>query len=217
MTPIDPEELPDWLYVFVNRGNPAAVMNLEITGQYSSPVLAEFGNAEFAAAYSDGSADFLPFVPNPTKSLGFMSPYLLTAINGYRIEHDAELARRNYFKDAPSRLTGIFAFESQEDCARASQRFGWDLSTVQRFKPQTVLRATRVNMEIVSLARLAYARGSLDPAALDHLWRTYWSGADSLAVDLPTPDCRGREQVSVDATWEWIVDGSLLHENKVGR
>jgi hypothetical protein len=211
----DTNQLPDWFYVFVNQGNSRAVMNLDITGQYSSPVLAAMGEPEFAGAYADGSADFLPFVPNPHLSSGFMSPFVLTTINGYRIEYDAELARRAHFKDAPSRLTGIFGFESHADCEKVSARFGWDMGTMQKFKPQTVLRATRVNMEIVSLARFAYGRGALDATTIDALWRAYWGGADSIAFDLPSVDAKTREKHTADAIWEWIIDGSLLHESRV--
>lgn len=209
-------KLPDWLYVFVNTANSIAVMNLQITGQYSSPVIAGMEDRKFASAYADGSADYLPFVPNPNLSTGFMSPFTVGSINEYRVEYDAELARRAYFKETPSRLTGIFAFESMEVCEAVSQRHGWPLSQVQRFKPENVLRAARVNMDIVSLARTAYRRASFTPESIDHLWRAYWSGADSYAMDLPTVDARGREQPSVGATWEWIIDGVLRQAGNAG-
>jgi hypothetical protein len=210
-----PNGLPEWLFVFVNPANSMAVMNLQITGRYSSPALAGLDDKKFAAAYADGSADFLPFIPNPSQSTGFMSPFTMNAINGYRIEYDAELARRAYFKDSPSRLTGIFAFESMETCEVVSRKYGWSLQQVQRFKPDHVLRATRVNMEIVSLARLGYSRASFTPESVDRLWRSYWSRADRYAMDLPTVDATSREQHSVGAIWEWIIDGVLLHEGKV--
>jgi len=213
---VEHQQPPAWVYVFVNQSNPMAVMNLDITGQFSSPVLAAMEEPGFAASYADGTADFLPFTPNPTISTGFWSPFVLSTINGYRIEYDAELARRAIFKKAPSRLTGIFAFESLADCQRVSGKFGWPIGTVQKFQPQTVLRATRVNMEIVSLARLAYRRASLDAITIDALWRAYWSGADRFTFDLPSVDAMSRETHTAETTWEWIIDGSLLHESKAG-
>jgi hypothetical protein len=153
--------LPDWVYVFVDPNNVMAVMNLKITGQYTSSALAAMEDERFASAYVDGSADFLPFVPNESASTGFMSPFVVSTINDYRVEYDAELTRRASFKDAPSRLSGIFAFDSIEACEEVSRRFGWHLEQVQRFRPTTVLRAARVNMEIVSLARFAYGRAML--------------------------------------------------------
>ncbi|HET9592612.1 MAG TPA: hypothetical protein VFP17_06830 [Solirubrobacterales bacterium] len=139
----------------------------------------------------------------------------MAAINAYRVEYDAELARRAHFKDASSRLTGIFAFGSMEVCEAVSQRHHWPLNQVQRFKPENVLRATRVNMDIVSLARTAYRRASFTPESIHHLWRSYWGGADGYMMDLPTVDGRGREQHSVGATWEWIIDGVLRQEGKI--
>jgi hypothetical protein len=53
---------------------------------------------EFAAAYSDGGADFLPFI---------------------RIEYNAELARCAHFKDVPSRLTDVL-LSSRAQSASAS-------------------------------------------------------------------------------------------------
>ncbi len=209
-------QLPDWVYIFVNQGNNMAVMNLQITGRYSSPVLVALEDPNFRTAYLDGSADFLPYVPNPAVSTGFLSPFTASSLGNYRVEYDAELTRRTFFPDAPSRLTGIFAFESMTDCQRASERFGWDINSVQRFQSQQILKATRVNMEIVSLARLVYVRSAFDQASTEHLWRSYWGGEDNYAVDLPSVDATKREVHKVDATWEWIIDGSLLHESRVG-
>ena len=207
--------LPDWVYVFVDPGNVMAVMNLQITGQYTSSALAAMEDKRFASAYADGSADFLPFVPNGSASTGFMSPFVVGTINNYRVEYDAELTRRAFFKDAPSRLSGIFAFESIEVCKDVSRRFDWPLEQVQRFRPTTVLRAARVNMEIVSLARFAYSRAMVDSVGIERLWRAYWSGADNYAMNLPSVDARQREDRAVGATWEWIIDGSLVHESRI--
>jgi hypothetical protein len=67
----------------------------------------------------------------------------------------------------------------------------------------------RVNMEIISLARTAYARAMLDADSLDHLWRSYWTGTPDYSMELPTVDGRGREVVSVDAMWKLLIDGRL--------
>jgi hypothetical protein len=211
------QSLPEWVYVFVDRGNPIAVMNLQITGQYTSSVLAAMSDPDFAAAYVEGRADFLPFVPNGSVSTDFRAPFAVGVLNDYRVEYDAELARRAYFKDAPSRLTGIYAFASMDDCRAANAKYpaNWPLDTVQRFKTENVLRATRVNMEIPLLARIAYRRAALTPQSIDHLWRAYWSGEDDYAMDLPTVDAKEREPMSAGTIWEWIIDGSLLHESRV--
>lgn len=206
--------VPDLLYVFVNETNLMAAMNLEVAGRFSSSVVAALRDPEFAAAYSEGSADFLPFVPNPGLSSGFISAYGATAINGYRVEYDAELARRAHFKSAPSRLTGVYAFESYADCQRVSQKYGWRLESVRRFRQEVVLRAVRVNMEIVSLARLAYARAALDESSIDWLWRCYWGGSPSIDIELPSVDGKSRERLTSGVIWEWIIDGVLVIEGQ---
>lgn len=209
------DELPEWLYVFVDPTNPMSVMNLKITGRYTSTVLAALEAPAFHAAYRDGTADFLPFLPNPNVSTQFISPFVKGTMNNYYVEYDAELARRTHFKHAPSRLTGIYAFGSMEDYQAVSAAHGWNVAEVQRFKPQHILRAARVNMEVVSLARHAYNRAMIDPASKDHLWRAYWSGAATYAMDLPSVDATQRDQVTVGARWEWILDGVLVHESRV--
>jgi hypothetical protein len=70
-------------------------------------------------------------------------------------------------------------------------------------------------MEIVSLARLAYGRAMLDADGIERLWRAYWSGADDYTMDLPSVDAKQREIVSAGTTWEWIIDGALLHDSRV--
>jgi hypothetical protein len=83
--------------------------------------------------------------------------------------------------------------------------------------PKSPFCAPRVNMEIVSLARLAYSRAMLDQQSIEHLWRAYWSGDDNYTMELPSVDATQRETVSAGTTWEWIIDGSLLHESRVGQ
>jgi hypothetical protein len=69
-------------------------------------------------------------------------------------------------------------------------------------------------MELVSLARYAYRRAMLDAATIEHLWRAYWSGADEYAMDLPSVNARQREICRAGTTWEWIIDGALVHESR---
>lgn len=202
------------VFVFINQASSMAVMNLEITGQFVSPVYAAVADASFRSAYASGSADFLPFTPNPDLSTGFMSPFTAGSLSNYHTEYDAELCRRAAFTHAPSRLTAVYAFDSMEACDEATRRYGWDLSTVVPFEVMHVLRSVRVNMEIVSLARHAYATSMLDEQTKDHLWRSYWAGADSYDMDLPTLDAKGRHQVTVDALWELLVDGQLQRADR---
>jgi hypothetical protein len=198
------------VYVFVNQASPLAVMNLRNTGTFISPVYAAIENdSEFAIAYGQGRADFLPFTPNDEVSSAFMSPFTANAICNYRAEWDAEVTRRRWFPGAPSRLTAIFAFQRPEDCEQASRKHHWPLSEVRRFRITHVLRRIRVNMEIVSLARTAYARAMLDAHSIERLWRSYWSGIPRLSMDLPSLDARERETTTVETLWELLIDGRL--------
>lgn len=84
---------------------------------------------------------------------------------------------------------------------------------MQRFKVQRALRATKVNMEIVSLMRFAYARASMQPESDDAIWRAYWAGEGEFEIDLPSADATQREVHKSGALWEWIIDGNLIHES----
>jgi hypothetical protein len=189
-------------------------MNLEITGQFVAPVYAAMAEESFRHKYASGAADFLPFMPNPNLSTGFMSPFTAGSLSNYRVEYDAELCRRAAFRHAPSRLTALYAFDSLDSCHEASRRYKWDISTVVPFEVMDVLRSVRVNMEIVSLARHAYATSMLDAHTTDDLWRSYWAGAESYSMDLPSVDAKGRRQVAVDALWELLIDGRLRRADR---
>jgi hypothetical protein len=47
------------------------------------------------------------------------------------------------------------------------------------------------------------------------MWRSYWSGHGDYQVDLLSLDATRREQHSSGVLWEWIIDGSLIHEDRV--
>ena len=64
-----------------------AVMNLQITGRYSSAAVAGLEDPGFAKAYENGDADFLPLVPNPNLSTSFLSPFTVATVSGYRVEY----------------------------------------------------------------------------------------------------------------------------------
>jgi hypothetical protein len=88
------------VYVFVNQASPLAVMNSRSRGRSCRPCTPPFEvDNEFAAAYEEGRADFLPFVPNDKASTGFLSPFTAGTINGYRVEWDAEVARKQRFSE----------------------------------------------------------------------------------------------------------------------
>lgn len=206
---------PPLVYVFVSRASPAAVINYELTGTFMSPVYAALEqDPSFREQYVSGTADFLPYAPNPQLSTGFLSPFTAGALSAYAVEYDAELARRAHFPQLPSRLTAVFALETREACEEVHRRYGWDLGEVVPFRVVHALRVCRVNMEIVSLARDAYRTSMLAAEERDRLWRSYWSGADRYAMDLPTIDARGRRLREAGALWEVLLDGKLVRADR---
>lgn len=193
---LSPAEYPSRLYVFVDRSNFVTANNIAVTGVFTSADPLLLGR------------DNLPFVPNPEFG-GGLTPFLSRTISEYRVEYDAELARRRHAPDAPSRLTAVYAFGDEESCRVAVGRHGWDPSEVQVFTlvPGTALRVRRVNMEIVSLARAVYHRAAWSHDDIDALWRAYWQGAEDFAVEMPTP--RGHESKRSGCLWEYLIEGAI--------
>ena len=208
-------DCPDLVFAFVNRGSWFTRHNFDVTGQFTSPILGAIMDPAFAAAYQDGSADFLPLVPNDHQSTSFLSPFLSSTIADYRVEMDAEVVRRTHFRSAPSRLTGVYAFEHFADCEEASQRHGWPIAEVRRFQTRWVQRAVRANMEIVSLARAAYRAATWTQEQTNLIWSAYWGGEESLTLSLPIDGASTYDNLSSGVLWEWIIDGALVHEDRV--
>jgi len=142
MPNLDPESYPDPFYIFVDQANATTYNNFNTTGQFCSAAMAAAGDPATWADYADGRFDFLPFIPNP-QFAGFLSPFVSDLITAYRVEYDAEQARRVHAPEAPSRLSAVFAFGSYAECEEVSQTHGWPLAEVKEFKPVThpLLRA----------------------------------------------------------------------------
>lgn len=152
--------------------------------------------------------DNLPFLPNPAFG-GAVSPFLVGLMSQYRVEYDIESVRREVAPDAPSRLTSVYAFGDEASCRAAAHAHGWKLDTVRRFRlvDELPLQVRRVNMEIVSLGRLAYATAALDASDIKELWTAYWSGADHFSMDLPAPPSFQTRHSG--CIWEYLIDGYI--------
>jgi hypothetical protein len=213
-------------YVFVNRAAFWVRQNFERTGAFVSGGFAAAAPEALPAgilmawaggpaapqgdaarqAYVDGTLDFLQFVPNP-RFFGIMTPFATNVINNYRVEYDAEMARRSYNRLLPSRLSAVYAFTDIESCELAASRWEWPLDQVRRFRlvPHALNRVTRVNMEIVSLARSAYPRGTWSGEDIGQIWRSYWAGSGNIDLDIPTGD-GPPERRSSGVMWEHLID-----------
>lgn len=187
-------------------------------------VSAGFSSATIESSFRDdyltGSADYFPFIPNPNRKPQFTSLFNLSATSLYLVEYNAERTRRLSFPLAPSRLSAVFAFATEEDCNRASTLYGWALTSVRRFRlaPHPLNRVARVNMEIISLMRSVQPRASWDEAQTNAIWSHYWSGRGSM--DLEVPVIRNgsivRQTFSAGEIWEYLIEGRLdLEESHV--
>lgn len=152
------DALPEEFFIFVNQLHPVASHNYRITRTFTSRFYPLLQTGEGRRALDNGEVDPFPFVPNHNMYPD-LSPFTVSAMNEYRIEYDAEQARRRSFPLKPSRLSAIFAFGDEQACVEASHRYRWPLESVRRFKlkePNQEARAAKVNMEIISLMRSAY-------------------------------------------------------------
>jgi hypothetical protein len=195
------------VYVFVDETNPMVGMNL-LTGSFVSPALvATQIDPGFLERYQKGEVSWPPFVPNPNATQPY-SPFTLNTINDYRVEYDAEYTRAQWFSDAPSRFSAIFAFESWADCLAASAAHNWSLAEVRMFRVGITLRACRVNMEILTLAREVYPKTAISKAAWEYVWRSYWGGVMDATLSFPTAD-GGRQDHTIGVIPELLIDGRL--------
>jgi hypothetical protein len=127
------------------------------------------------------------------------------------VEYDAEQTRLRCNPILPSRLSAIYAFGDYESCKQVSVKYpGWSLAEVERFRllPHLSNRVVRVNMEIVSLARVAYRSASWTAAQIEGFWRSYWSGGGSISVELPV-DGVHFERCDSGEIWEYLIEGAL--------
>jgi hypothetical protein len=107
----------------------------------------------------------------------------------------------------------VYAFGSEEDCQKASERHKWDLGELLRFRllPHPLNRVHRANMEIVSTMRGAYPSGSWSREQHDAIWRHYWSGGGPLAVEIQAvrDNTLGWQSIPSGEIWESLIEGRL--------
>lgn len=203
-------DCPNEFFIFCNRYNWVTEHNLSVTKGFTSAAYSFCDNNNaFTKKYLEGSVNYLPFLPTTT-DCGFLSPYCLTAINDYRIEYDAEICRKRNYPKFPSRLSAIFAFGDLETCHIVAKKYGWDLSSVKKFKlvEHPLTRVIKVNMEIVSLAKLSYKISYSNAEDLDRYWRHYWSGGGAIQEELPSQNY-SRKTFDSGVIFEYLIEGSV--------
>jgi hypothetical protein len=221
--------VPSEFFIFVNQASFWTRHNFNVSGSFvsggfaaanpdavpSGTVAAISAGAEapvgsaLRAGYEAGTLDYLQFSVNP-QYFGWPTPFAAGATTEYRVEWDAEVCRKHYDPMLPSRLSAVFAFGDYAACEAVNAQHGWPLDEVEQFRliPNDLNRLTRVNMEIVSVARCSYRRAFWESEQIDWFWRSYWSGAGNLAVELPI-DGVNFERVESGEIWEYLIEGRL--------
>lgn len=204
----------DTFLVFADTSNVTCWHNLRFTRSIaSSGFAAAASDQAFREAYIRGTANYAPFVPNDARSSGFVSLFTVNTQSQYEVEYDAEYVRYHESPTLPSRMSAVYAFGTEEDCRKANELYGWNLSELRRFRlvRDPLTRVHRANMQIVSLMRFAYPRTSWSREERDAIWRHYWSGGGSLKVEIPVirDDAPGRQWSESGEIWEYLIEGRL--------
>lgn len=200
------EDIPDEFYIFVNQMNPMTHHNFTLTKTFTSSAVNCIAiDKSFIEKFINGTARYLPFEPCQSDNSS-PSPYMLSAINDYVIEYDAEVFREKNYPLYPSRLSALYAFGDLETCKYVSKKYGWPLDSVHKFrlKEWPLTRIVKVNMEHVSLAKHAYKVSMMQE--VERLWQGYWSGFDEIILELPASGGE-RYQHKSDVIWEYLIEG----------
>jgi hypothetical protein len=209
---LPPSQVPQKFYVFVDQLRPVTSHNIKFVGSFSSGAwTTALSDPNFAQKYLADTVDYIPFAPNPSMDGGFLSPYHVSTITDYALEYNAELTRAAKFPDHPSRLSAIFAFGDHQSCVSVAQKHSWSLNEVEEFtlvSGPPFTRVAKVNMEIVSLMRLATRDSMMDANTIDGIWQHYWSGGGEVTMELPGADFK-RHVVPSGEIWEYLIEGRL--------
>ena len=204
------EEAPEEFYIFVDQLNLITAHNFKFTKTFSSGAANSCVlDKVFEEKYKEGSARYLPYKLCETDYIS-PSPYLLSTINNYRIEYDAETYRKQNYPLYPSRLSAIYAFGCIEMCKIVAEKYRWSLGNVHKFRLKNwpLTRIAKVNMEHVSLARLAYKVSTMQQESIEYLWAGYWRSFEEIILELPTTTFK-REKFNSGVIWEYLIEGAV--------
>ncbi|MBB3012021.1 hypothetical protein [Cupriavidus alkaliphilus] len=201
------EDTPDSFFIFVKKDNFVAMNNYNVGIFESSAISGLRYSQEAIELYVQGRANFLPGAGWPA-----VSPYAASGHWNSPLETALEIHRLNNFPFMPSRLSAVYAFGDRENSAKAAAKYGWDMSTLKEFKlhPFALTRIARLNMEHISFAR------SIRPETLpgkEALMNAYWQGVGEMQYELHY-DTGERAHHTVDAIWEYLVDGTLTRADR---
>ena len=81
--------------------------------------------------------------------------------------------------------------------------------TVRKFVlvPHEHNRVAKVNMEVVSLYRLANRISMLDVPTQQQVWAHYWTAQENFKMELPSEN--GHQLYETNTLWEYLVEGIM--------
>lgn len=202
--------LPTEFYIFVNMQNIMTKHNIENTKSIFSGAFGQLSlGDEFVTKYLNGTVDYLPFIPNKNSDTSMVSMFNNNITSEYRTEYNCELYRKSNNPTYPSRLSACYAFGDYETCIEVSEKYGWNLSTVRKFKllSDPFNRVVKVNMEIVFLERTANRISMTGQETQNKIWDSYWKGIGNIKLELPKVE--GRKEFNSGVIWEYLVEGRL--------
>ena len=196
---------PNTLFVFVSETDLLTRHNFEVVGEMSSAaVSASEEDPRIRSLFLAGELEYGVQPTNP-RALYRMSPFMTTHYAD-PLEGEIESVRLAESRMLPSRLSALFGFANRENCERAAEMHGWSLAEVREvrvYQDDSLVRAHRANMNLITTLRLLHGTGALSPDQWQAALRDYWAGSGRLPV------------VPVDARyqtplWEWLVEGKLF-------
>ncbi len=208
------EEAPEYYYIFLNFDNGITGFvhkhNFELDHKLRSGFVHNLGlDNKYIERYMNGTQKYIVTNQNENDELP-KSPtsFLLGCTDNYGLEHNIEIYRYNNVGVYPSRFSALFAFGDYETCKVVSDKYGWDLEEVRKFKLcsdgalKPFYRVSKHNMEIISALR-AIDMNSVSVKEQDSIYKQYWNG-----------DARGNlvingETYNIGEIYEYLIEGTL--------
>ena len=206
------ENVPKEFFVFINESNPITKNNITLTKQYTSSGITEaLISEEKLNDYLKGKMQFAPYIPNPIRNYS-VSLFSLSVTNEYSVEYEAEYIRSKYFPLYPSRFSCLYAFGDYETCENVSEKYGWNIDSVKKFKllDNPLNRVVKVNMEHISLWRgIKSTYTSFDRNDIDNYWKSYWKGDKDINVEIPNSNLEDLIKINSGNIYEYLIEGTL--------
>jgi hypothetical protein len=198
---------PDHYFIVVNDAWPSTRATLGSDGRFVSAAFAAMRAApDLVSAYDAGTLDYRPYIEN-LDWIGRWSVPGRSAGLRYRVNHDAEIVRRQHCPLSPSRFSAIFAFADEQSCKCAEVQMEWKTQDTRKFRllPDPRNRVARVNMHTFTAAQYLYmTERDFSLSEREQLWLPYWDGKE--------PPSRSLQPHSPDWStplWEYLIDGEL--------